>query len=79
MIRAALREISPRLAAALGDGLAKQIMAGYRHDDLTLTEKAVDAILLKLADDKAFDEHLTELAVDEIEEEKKRKECEKEC
>ncbi len=72
-----LRDISPRLAAALGDSLSKQVIAGYRNDDLTLTTKAKEAMMLKLADDTAYDAHLTELAVAEIKEAKEAEECSK--
>ncbi len=74
MIKAAMgviRKISPRLAAALGDGLTKQIEAGYRSEDLALTSKGVDALLLKLADQPEFDSHLTDLAQKDIEEAEK--------
>lgn len=73
---AVLRSISPQLAAALGDSLSKQVIAGYRNDDLSLTSKAVDAILLTIADTDEMKEMLTKLAADEIAKaEAEKKDC----
>lgn len=73
---AVLRSISPQLAAALGDSLSKQVIAGYRTDDLSLTSKAVDAILLTIADTDEMKEMLTKLASEEIAKaESEKKDC----
>lgn len=70
----ALRSVSPRLAALLGDGKTKQIQTGFRNDDLSLTQKGKDALLEKLSDDTEFDLALTAAAQAEIDEAEKENE-----
>lgn len=61
-----IRAISPRLATALGDGLSAQVQAGYKNDDLSLTEKGKDFVLATLADSTSVDTALTTAAKADI-------------
>lgn len=69
----ALRSVSPRLAALLGDGKTKQIQTGYRNEDLSLTEKGKDILLEKLSDDSEYDAALTAAAQRDLDEAEKEK------
>jgi hypothetical protein len=70
-----VRKISPRLARALGDSITKQVEAGYRNEDLSLTAKGTEVVLQKLADQDEYNAALTEAAQADIDEAEKKKDC----
>jgi DNA-binding MarR family transcriptional regulator len=72
-----VKKVSKVLRRILGGSTADQIEAGYRNDDLSLTEKGKEAVLAHIAEDKEVDGVLASLAKEELDEakEEKKKNC----
>lgn len=71
-----LKKLSTRMKRFLGGDKAVQMEAGYINEDFSLTEKAKDSLLEKLADTEEYNAYLTELAKEDIAEaEKEAEKC----
>ena len=71
-VKTTLRKVSKALRRVIGGPKADQIEAGYRNDDLSLTQKGKEAVFAFFGEQEEVDNYLTSLAQEEILEAKEK-------